>query len=280
MVLTSLTDTGTSLTVTDSYAGSVSCVTLTAVNATTESFTNTGGGALTVGTTANTGAALASLTLSGNVAYTATADAVSTGITVNGGSDNANVNFSTTHALAAGKTDSFTLGNGNNIIVDATTAGTLNITLGTGQNSVTTGTGTANVAVGAHSAPDAFIVGANASETILTSITGAQAVGVRDTITIADATTFNATAITSAQVTAAGGDPTTLDGWVKGALSAAGHNAAQHEADWFVFNGNTYIVEQSAAAGTALGAGDTLVQLVGLPTPLSNGTIADHTITL
>jgi hypothetical protein len=155
----------------------------------------------------------------------------------------------------------------------------VNITLGTGQNIVLTGTGAANVAVASHSAADAFIVGANASETVFTSITGAQAVGVRDTITIADATTFNATAITAAQVTAAGGDPTTLDGWVKGALSAAGHNAAQHEADWFLFNGNTYIVEQSAAAGTAFGAGDTLVKLVGV-FDLTNGTISGHVITL
>jgi hypothetical protein len=278
MELTSLTDTGTSLTVTDSYAGVVSCPTLTVVNATTESFTNTGGGFLFVDPT-NTGAVLASLTLSGLVQYAAIGDAVSTGITVNGASDNASVYFRTTGALAEGKTDSFTLGNGNDTIIDPTTAGTLNITLGTGQNSVTTGTGTANVTVGAHASPDAFIVGVNASETILTSITGAQAIGVRDNINIADAATFIATAITSAQVTAAGGDPTTLDGWLKGALLAGGHKAAQHEADWFVLKSNTYIVEQSAVAGTAFGDGDTLVKLVGV-FDLSNGSIASHVITL
>jgi hypothetical protein len=278
MELTSLTDTGTSLTVTDSYAGLVSCPTLTVVNATTESFTNTGGGLLFI-YPSNTGVVLASLTLSGRVQYALEGDEVSTGITVNGASDNASVYFTATGALAAGKTDSFTLGNGDDTIIDPTTAGTLNITLGTGRNEVFTGTGTANVTVGAHAAFDVFIVGPNASETILTSITGAQAIGVRDTIRIADAATFSAAAITSAQVTAAGGDPTTLDGWVKGALSAAGRNAPQHEADWFVFNSNTYIVEQSAAAGTAFGAGDTLVKLVGV-LDLSRGSIASHFITL
>jgi hypothetical protein len=41
----------------------------------------------------------------------------------------------------------------------------------------------------------------------------------------------------------------------------------------------SYIVEQSAAAGTAFGASDTLVKLVGV-LDLSNGSIAGHVITL
>ncbi|MGD0960868.1 MAG: hypothetical protein ABSB19_13765, partial [Methylomonas sp.] len=83
---------------------------------------------------------------------------------------------------------------------------------------------------------------------------------------IADAAGFNARQISSAMVSAAGGDPTQLAGWVSGALSSAAGagDLAQHQIGWFEFGGNTYLVEQANAAGTAYGGGDTLIELVGV----------------
>ena len=85
-----------------------------------------------------------------------------------------------------------------------------------------------------------------------------------DTLTLADALQFNANAVTAANVTAAGGSVTTLAGWINGALNAKGANEASHSIDWFNFNGNTYLLEQAHAQGSAYGTGDTLVQLVGV----------------
>jgi hypothetical protein len=94
----------------------------------------------------------------------------------------------------------------------------------------------------------------------MTTINGAV---LGDHLKIADATAFDATEITAAQVLAAGGGTSSLAGWVEGALSAAGDNLAQHSAAWFVFDHNTYIVEQSASEGATFGAGDTIVRLAG-----------------
>jgi hypothetical protein len=85
-----------------------------------------------------------------------------------------------------------------------------------------------------------------------------------DLITIADASSFNSTAISIANVNAAGGGSSpTLADWVAGALASTGANIAQHEIAWFQFSGNTYLVEQANAQGTAFGSGDSLIRLVG-----------------
>jgi hypothetical protein len=84
-----------------------------------------------------------------------------------------------------------------------------------------------------------------------------------DVINIADALSFASTSVSSANVIAAGGDATTLAGWVAGALSSAGADLAQHQIAWFNYAGNTWLVEQANAQGAAFGAGDTLVELVG-----------------
>jgi len=283
-VTITLSETGTSFTVSDSATAAVG-LTLTDTSAATETFTNTGTKTLTVGS--HTGTALATLNLSANVTYTVIGDAVSGGITVNGGSDNNAVSITTTAQLAAGKVDSITLGNGANTIVDATTAGTLNITVGTGANSITTGTGTANITVGTHTAltgSDAFVVGANASSSVLTTITGAVA---GDTINILDATAQALVNVTSAMVaadTTNAGNTTLLSNWIAAALDTTanhGANLAQHQVGWFNFQGNTYFVEQSAATGTQALTGDTIVKLVGTYNETTIGNVsAGHLITL
>ena len=287
VVVTSLTETGTSFSVSDSATANVTIHTLADNTAATETFTNTGSKTLTIGDTAHTGAAVATLNLTANVTYTASADAVTTGITVNGGSDNNVVSFTTTGAVAAGKVDNITLGNGANIVFDANTTGTVNITVGTGANTITTGTGTANVSVGTHTAltgSDAFVVGANASTSVLTTITGAVA---GDTIKILDATAQALVHVTSAMVaadTTNAGNTTLLSNWVAAALDTTangGANLAQHQVGWFNFQGATYFVEQSAATGTQALTADTIVKLVGTFDETNIGAVsAGHLITL
>jgi hypothetical protein len=162
-------------------------------------------------------------------------------------------NSTSVHVLGAHDDANITLflENGSNVVE-----------LGRGSNNIDVGTGANSISYGAHTGgADTTTVGANASLTTLTAITGAV---VGDHLNIADAGAFNPAAVTAAQVTAAGGSTGTLAGWVTGALAAAGDNLAQHSATWFQFHGNTYVVEQAAATGTAFGAGDTLVELVGL----------------
>jgi hypothetical protein len=234
-----------------------------------------------------TDAALTTLNLAGtgNLTITNNIAATANGITVSGASDNANVTIGLAGVTTSGKTDTITLGNGNNTVTDltATGGGTANITLGTGTNSVTTGTGTANVTVGTHSAADAFTVGHNASLTSLTTITGAQTT-TGDTVTIGGTTAFLATAVAAGDVTFAGGDPTTLAGWVAGAVAGISNTGGTHgllanEAGWFTFQGNTYVVYQSAVQGTAFGAGDTLIKLTGVM-DLSHGAFTGGHIVL
>ena len=85
-----------------------------------------------------------------------------------------------------------------------------------------------------------------------------------DSVTINDADTFIAAPISRAEVKAAGGNPTSLAGWVNGALSNQGADLPEHSIGWFKFAGDTYLVEQANPTGTAYGAGDSLVKLVGL----------------
>ena len=143
MNLGGVTDTATSLAVTDSDAGNVAFGTLTAANAATESFTNTGAGVLTVSTGAE---AVASLTLSGAVVYTATADAVTSGITVSGATDNSTVIFDATGGADATHSDIFTLGNGAGDSITDAGIGNISVTLGTGaRDGVSLGAGSADL---------------------------------------------------------------------------------------------------------------------------------------
>jgi hypothetical protein len=288
MTLVSLSDSAASLTVTDSYSGAASIATLAMPSATTESFSDTGSGSLSIGGTANVATALASLTLSGAVAYTATGDAVTTGITVSGASDNAAVSLTISGGAGAGHTDSITLGNGNDVISDASAnasatvtlgngndvvsvatanaTATVDITVGTGANTIVVGSGTETVnssvaiTAGAHNGVDAITVGPDAgvSAPQPVSISGLNNSSSSDTISfsgdahqLVKATTFQVTAAMVQADSTHAGNPTQLSDWVITADdSAANHGAdgAAHSVAWFQFGGNTYIYESVAGA--------------------------------
>ncbi|MEI8208292.1 MAG: hypothetical protein WCG16_03740, partial [Methylococcales bacterium] len=103
-----------------------------------------------------------------------------------------------------------------------------------------------------------------------------------DTISINDATSFQAAVITSANMIAAGGKSgsTNLADWVNGALQVKGADLAQHQIAWFDLNGNTYLVEQAHTAGTALTTGDTLVQLTGVALNETGAVFSGHSVIL
>ena len=139
----SLAMTGTTFTVTDSANAAVSIANLADNNAETESFSNTGTSTLTIGASSHRAQSVANLTLTGKVAYTAADDLVTTGITVNAATDNADVFLHITGGATvpgAGSTlvtptDRFILGNGANTINDG---GTGNITVVMGINAALT----------------------------------------------------------------------------------------------------------------------------------------------
>jgi len=143
--------------------------------ATSEVITTAATGTLTIGGTmsgttltagTHTGAALASISLAGNINYQASALANSV-LAVNGGQDNNTVNLTVT----AGNTSTnnllnfITLGNGNNNInlsAMTTTGARMAVTLGTGQSTVSLGASGYNVTFGTHSAsvPDTLNISA------------------------------------------------------------------------------------------------------------------------
>jgi S-layer protein len=222
-----------------------------------------------------------------------------TGITVSGATDNANISLALAGVTSTGHADIVTLGNGNNVVTDTAAAAgsTATISLGNGNNVVTVGAtatntvgvGTGhntiieaaggNVAVtfGGHSAVtvDNVIAGAATTATIAPSavVTGFNENGA-DTITFSgDAgATGPIVNVTMAQLNTFGSNPTTLAGAIAGVLAAGGGNLAQHAIAEFQFQNNTYFVEQAGATGSAFAAGDTVVELIGLHTFTTNTT--------
>jgi len=100
-----------------------------------------------------------------------------------------------------------------------------------------------------------------------------------DTLTIADAISFTVNPVTAANVISAGGNLNNLSGWTNGALSAKGANEPIHSIDWFMFNGNTYFLEQANRQGSAYGSGDTLIQVVGVFNE-NHASFIGHTLTI
>lgn len=220
--------------------------------------------------------ALTLLTLAANVALgqAATAltsnglqDSSTAGVVVTGGSDNAHVTINLTSGAASGKTDAITLGNGNNVVVDSSLAGTVNVTLGSGANLVELGaasldtTAKYNVTFAARTAtaPNAVFIGAagttynSAPNLVITGASTGDIIAFGNDVSSSGAT-LTATSLTSASSVA--NAITTLEGAVTG---GAGHKVA-----YGVYGGNTYIVESSS--GT-LGVTDTvLVEVTGSQT--------------
>ncbi|MCG5074521.1 hypothetical protein [Paraburkholderia tagetis] len=261
-------------------------------NASVLNVANSGTGVVSIGTLTDS---LTSLTLNGNVALgqvgTTAAeksmglqDAFANGVTISGASDNAHVTVNLTTGAAATFTDSITLGNGNNYVIDASTAGKVNVTVGTGSNLIdlsaggTAATYSANVTLGAHSA-------ATGSDSILTGVVTAGAVAPNtvingavagDIITLKDAAFASVGQVTAAQQTSISAAAN-----LAAAVAAADNGLASHAAVAFQYGGNTYVVENSGAgAGTGtLAAGDTLIQLTGAHTVGSTITAGHFALT-
>jgi len=253
---------------------------------------NTGTGAF--GIASVDGTSLANLTLNGDVAFDvypdgtyAQASGVTTGITVNGATDNAEVIVGTAYngqhgatadgGAAAGKTDTVTLGNGDDTVFDAG-VGTVNITLGTGSDTVSVFTSTgesskATVTLGAHALTVADSVGVGYAQTVDTvagtfsgyaTITGLNS---GTALTGSDSITFAADSLATGAVhvlTAGeftnqyGGGSTNLNNYLYSAIQVANaaNAGAGHEVVSTSYNGSTYLVEYN-------GVNDTIVHLVG-----------------
>lgn len=237
------------------------------------SISNTGSSTAKIGTL--TDANLTSLTLGAGVSLgqAATADATkglqdssTAGVTVSGASDNAHVTINLSAGAAAGNTDSITLGNGNDFVVDASTAGTVNVTVGTGSNLIKVASGgnnatfAANVTLGAHTSTtgsDSIFVSAIGSNTgANTVITG---IAVGDSITFTDTTAGTVATVSLNANTYAS---------VAAGLTAAHANTAAHGVATFLFGGNTYVVQDVAAATAA--ATSTVIELIGVHTVSSD----------
>ncbi|MDE2623496.1 MAG: S-layer family protein [Betaproteobacteria bacterium] len=308
--LTTLTNsnaTTTSMTVTDSASGNAKISTVTAnTHIVTETFNNTGSGKLTVSNDLNS--AVTSLTLKGNVAFNNTtghansptgtaftagvnADAATTGVTVTAGTDNAHLNLGFAGA-ASGKTDSITVGNGNDFINDLSTAGTVNVTVGTGSNLVSFGTGTTDTSgaytltLGTHSSStgiDEVAVGTAGTAFASTPnlvVTGA---AVGDKILLAGDT--NAVALVGTGLTGGAGTITNTSLSAATSISSAVSTlettvaaTAEHIAVG-VYGGNTFIVEANATAAAA-GTNTTVIELIGSHTLSATGSTAIHLLTV
>jgi hypothetical protein len=152
--LSTLTSTTKNLSVIDSDSAAVNIITLDDSTITTAVFANTAnqaGSLLTIGVFLQ--ASLTTLSLNGNVTIGISGDAVNTGITVAGGTDNTTVTFSSIGDTTAGKVDNITLGDGNgdDVQLGAGVAGsTQNIALGngTGDTAATLSGGTVNIVFG------------------------------------------------------------------------------------------------------------------------------------
>ena len=157
MIVASLDSTSTTLTITDSCVteGAIGIQSLVDASLATATFSNSVGtnpNYTPIPFSINAAAlpALASLTLRGSVAISIGGDLVTSGITISGGTDNANINFESTGATASGAVDSVTLGNGNDTVaLGAGVAGsTHGIALGTGADTVNDSTrGTLSVSI-------------------------------------------------------------------------------------------------------------------------------------
>ena len=129
-----LSSSTTSVTVIDGSKDNVQIPDYVPTGTVSETFINTGLGKLTIITPAT---AVASLTLSGEVEFTATGMEVTSGITVSGQSDSSNVVLYITGGAsrANGSVDTIQLGDGNNVVFNAGD-GTMLMDFGSGANTV------------------------------------------------------------------------------------------------------------------------------------------------
>ena len=218
---------------------------------------------------------LATLTLSGNLALTLTGDAVSSGVSINGSADNGPVTISLASGAAANATDQIALGNGSNQVTDPSASGHVSLTLGSGSNQVTlTSSGVqGSVTFAAHTgAVDQLSVGAvgyngNQAQVLVTGfVPGGDQIHFLADPQAGSAVIALTQATAQAYASAQGLDITQLATWIDSALATNGLNLATHAVATFQLGGNTYLVEQGGATGSAFTSGDTLVGFTGLLT--------------
>ncbi|MCX7105170.1 MAG: hypothetical protein NTU70_07815 [Methylococcales bacterium] len=219
-----------------------------------------------------TDAHLASMTLRDGQAVNLTASQASiaaganSGFTLSGAANNSRVAL-TLGAAAVTKTNTVTLGNGNNNISDATIAGTSTITVGTGSNLIKSGLATTNT-----SGLFNVTVGTRASATVGNEIiagTGGTNYATVANYVLTGLTTGDQVAFLADAASIASGNQvaTSLTGAanVAGAISTlqtAAHAIGIHGTAWGVYLGNTYVVEDST--GTLGATTTTVVELAGL----------------
>jgi hypothetical protein len=211
----------------------------------------------------------------------ATATGATTGFALTGGTDNAHVNIDLTGAATGTATDSITLGNGNDFITDGSNVGTVNVTVGTGYDLINVSSGTAastfaaNVILGAHTDT------ATLYDEVNVSATGLVANGSNTTITgiaAGDVLTFTDGATSALNVSTAQQTVITAAANLAGAIADAfADTTAQHQAFQFQYGGATYVIEQAGAAGAALAATDSIVQVTGVHT-LSTTVAGGHVV--
>lgn len=272
----------TNLTLSGSAAIDISNI--TGVTSTTMSLAYTGTSTAMVdvdGGSSFIDASLTTLNLTGNIAFNGASTAATfatTGVSVNAGGDNANIHLNLTGA-ASGDTDTITLGDGNNSIIDATSAGALKITVGSGanviqiQNSSGSSGYSAAIQFAAHSSPDIVYTSVTSASATTpgTIITGAQA---GDEIIIADGNSVTSLTATQQASVQALSTLALAIAYVDGGTIPIAANSAV----LFTYNSNSYIIESHAAGNGTLTASDSLIELVGVHSLSS--TVSNHTYIL
>jgi hypothetical protein len=186
--------------------------------------------------------------------------------------DNAHITLNLSGA-AVGNTDTISAGNGNDYILDGSTAGTVKITVGTGSNLIDVHTAAnnatyaASITLGTHTA-------ATGSDQVIVGLTGTQTAGYATTVTGAvtgdiiqfngDAAQSNVVSLTTAQQTAV-----TALSTLALAITAAYSDAhlatgnAAHDVLSFTYGGDTYIINDTGNTGAFVAGTDSIVHIVG-----------------
>jgi S-layer protein len=271
VLITDLTDTEITVINNSSVSVHVSDV---APQANIVHYVNTGSAPLIVFTT---GTHLTSLTLAGPIVFTASADEISTGITVSAIADTSDITLYLVSGASAqqGGSDVIHLGDGNNFILDAGD-GQVAFSFGSGTNVVMlTGVGVngkinfahhgdtvgefVSVASNGVSTPSAL-----ASNPLITISGLNNAPQSIDTITFLGdpgaSLVWAGKGAGGAQVITPSGEAGNLANWISAAQNKA---SAAHSVAWFQFDGDTYVLE-SAAGRAGQHVGDTLVRLTGV----------------
>ncbi|HEX7644082.1 MAG TPA: DUF4214 domain-containing protein [Burkholderiaceae bacterium] len=181
-----------------------------------------------------------------------------------------------------------TVGDSSNTVTDLAVDASVSIVAGGGANTVALGPGASGtISLAAHIAADVVVLApSEANSKSIVVVSGLNNSG-SDAITFSgDVNTLAGfTQVASAAVTGSGGDTASLAAWVRAADGAQGSGVAgaAHTVTWFVFQGNTYLLESvagpTADAGT-MAAGNTLVELTGTGYTFAHASGANGTLHL